>query len=271
MRAHLVQYDIAWEDRGANTAKIESMLASTALEAGDLVLLPEMFDTGFSFRLDVTADDDGVSAAWLADFAKRHGVTVQGGISVRRPDGKGINRALVYGPSGQLLGHYDKVHPFTFGREGEYFVGGGEVTTFPLGAGLDPLVTCPAICYDLRFPELFRAGLALGAECFTLGANWPVDRQFHWRTLAIARAIENQALVLAVNRTGADPHLRYAGGSIAIDAKGQILAEAKDEEAVLSVEIDSGAVREWRQTFPAWRDQSPALARFDPQKASKSV
>src|SRR5690606_23399722 len=116
------------------------------------------------------------------------------------------------------------------------------------------LTICPAICYDLRFPELFRIGLGMGAEAFCLGANWPQARQNHWRALAIARAIENQAFVFALNRTGADPHLQYGGGSIAVGPKGEILGELGDEEQVLSVEVDPEVVHAWRREFPAWRD-----------------
>jgi predicted amidohydrolase len=96
--------------------------------------------------------------------------------------------------------------------------------------------------------------MAMGAECYAIGANWPRARQAHWRALLIARAIENQAFVLGVNRTGRDPTLEYAGGSIAIGPKGDVLGELGDEEAVLSVQVDPRQVREWRETFPAWRD-----------------
>jgi omega-amidase len=109
----------------------------------------------------------------------------------------------VFGAGGKLLAEYAKVHPFTFGREPEAFEGGDGVVTYAWGG----LTVCPAVCYDLRFPELFRHGLMRGAEVFCLGANWPDARQAHWRALAMARAIENQAFVLAVNRVGRDPHL----------------------------------------------------------------
>jgi predicted amidohydrolase len=116
------------------------------------------------------------------------------------------------------------------------------------------LTICPAVCYDLRFPELFRRGLQQGAEMFVLGANWPSARQHHWRTLLIARAIENQAFVIGVNRCGSDPHLDYSGGSMALGPKGEILAELGDEERIESVEIDPEKLRSWRGEFPAWRD-----------------
>jgi omega-amidase len=166
---------------------------------------------------------------------------------------------------------YAKIHPFTFGREPEFFAGGGEVMTYRWGEGGrhegtearrheggdgkdDGLTVCPAVCYDLRFPELFRIGLGKGAEAFAIGANWPEPRQAHWRALLFARAIENQAYVFGVNRTGSDPSLNYVGGSIAIGPRGEVLGELGAEEAVLSVDVDPGEVRRWREKFPAWRD-----------------
>ncbi len=271
MRAHLVQMDIAWEDPDANFAQVEALLSRADLQPGDLVILPEMFDTGFSLNTEVTADRAGRTLGFLKRLAEAREITVQGGRTVAggksafqadasaspRPESprsgdlpKATNRAPIFGPRGELLCEYAKIHPFSFGREPERFEGGPEVMNYEWGG----LRICPAICYDLRFPELFRIGLLQGAEAFALGANWPQARQPHWRALAIARAIENQAFVLAVNRTGADPHLQYAGGSIAVGPKGEILGELATEQAVLTVEVDPQAVHAWRREFPAWRD-----------------
>jgi predicted amidohydrolase len=260
MRAHLVQYSIAWEDKAANHAAVESMLARAGIESGDFVLLPEMFDTGFSLNIERTADTDRASTQFIASLARRLGVTIQAGITVPGPGGKALNRAIVFGPQGEALCAYDKIHPFSYGRESERFVGGTHVTTFAWGTGDDALSVCPAVCYDLRFPELFRAGLAMGAQVFAVGANWPAARIAHWRALLIARAIENQAFVLGTNRCGSDPHLDYPGGSIAIDPRGRILAEAGAGTEVLSVEIQAGVLNSWREAFPAWKDRSRALA-----------
>lgn len=298
MQVHLVQFDIEWEDPQANFATVEQMLGAAGgpggavVQPGDLVVLPEMFDTGFSLNADVTADQ-GRTLEFVRQLAVRLGATVQGGRTVapEAPGGKATNRAPVFDPGGELLCEYRKIHPFSFGREPERFEGGAEVMTYAWGAGTPAvpdgamgtptvpggrsasdasnatnsgrsaqdsgaaaLTICPAICYDLRFPELFRIGLGMGAEAFCLGANWPQARQSHWRALAIARAIENQAFVFALNRTGADPHLQYAGGSIVVGPKGEVLGELGDEEQVLSVAVDPEAVRTWRREFPAWRD-----------------
>lgn len=261
MLAHLVQLDIAWEDKAANYARVRSLLDRARINPGDLVVLPEMFDTGFSFNLPKTNDADGQTLRFLVDLARQTRATVHGSRTVIGPDGRGRNRASVVGPAGEVLCEYDKVHPFTYGRESEFFSGGDAVRTYTWTRGPADSVApgerttvCPAVCYDLRFPELFRRGLQMGAEVFALGANWPAPRAPHRRALAVARAIENQAFMLCVNRAGRDPHLVYAGASLAVGPRGDVLAEAGEDECVLSVEIDLAALRAWRAEFPAWRD-----------------
>lgn len=246
------------------------------------MLLPEMFSTGFSLNIHTTADTGGVVLDYLRGLARDHGVWVQGGRTVLQPGlSTARNEAAVLSPDGQVARIYHKIHPFSFGREPERFTGGTDVVIYDwvaprpdqpaiergerIEAGMaDRIRVCPAICYDLRFPELFRRGLAVGAECFALGACWPRARQEHWRVLLVARAIENQAVVLGVNRTGRDPTLEYAGGSIAVGPRGEILGELGDQEGVLSVRVEPTSVREWRATFPAWKDRRLGL---DPRSA----
>jgi len=255
MRVHLVQLDCVWEDRGANLNKVAALLGGAALSPGDLVVLPEMFDTGFSFHLEVTADRDGRTLEFLKSQTQMRGVTIVGARSMVGADGKGRNRCTVVGPRGDVLAEYDKIHPFSFGRESAFFVGGESVVTARVGEAASSLVLCPTICYDVRFPELYREGLKRGAGLYTVIANWPSVRAMHLRALAIARAIENQAFVVVVNRCGSDPTLSYAGGSMVVSPLGEILGDAGDGEKVLSVEIDPGAVKAWRDKFPAWRDR----------------
>ncbi len=256
MRVHLVQMNIVWEDRHRNFTIVDRLLDAAGVEPGDLVILPEMFDSGFSLNTERTNDTAGETRMFLENLARRLHSTVHGGRTVQIPGhDKAENRAPVFSPEGRLLAEYAKIHPFSFGREPEAFRGGTDVTIYNwAGPNGEHLTVCPAICYDIRFPELFRIGLLRGAEAFAIGANFPQARQDHWRALNIARAIENQAYVFAVNRTGKDPHLRYAGGSIIVGPGGEVAAELGDEEAVLSAEIDPDAVRSWRQQFPAWRD-----------------
>ena len=248
MQVAAVQFDIAWEDKEANHATIERMLAEARITAGTFVLLPELGDTGFSFNLDRIVDE--ASLAWARSLAKRLGIWLQAGYPQRGPDGKGRNCAAIISPQGELLGTYQKVHPFSYGREVEHYAGGDHLLVRTCGEA----VVCPLICYDLRFPELWRHGAAVGAEVFTVGANWPATRQEHWRALLNARAIENQAYVVGANRVGADPHLHYVGGSIIVSPTGRIVAEASAEPAVLTADLDLGELRKWRAEFPALRD-----------------
>ena len=118
---------------------------------------------------------------------------------------------------------------------------------------------CPLVCYDLRFPELWRVAALAGAEVFTIGASWPEARQAHWRALLIARAIENQAYVVGVNRVGRDPSHQYRGGSMIVAPGGEIIAEAGREPTVVDAELDPEALRRWREEFPALQDVRPEL------------
>lgn len=244
--------DMAWEDKAPNYRKAESLISRAAPDPGDLVLLPEMFDTGFSFNTEVTSDRDDSTLRYLKHLASDMGVYVQGARTVHQAgQSHAENRAPVIGPKGEQLAEYAKIHPFSLGKEHERFRGGNKVSTWKWGS---ELTVCPAICYDLRFPELFRTGLKQGANVIAIGANWPEARAHHWRSLLIARAIENQSFVFGVNRTGADPNLKYAGGTIAVGPRGDVLGELGPEEKALSVEVDPREVQSWREKFPAWKD-----------------
>jgi omega-amidase len=249
MKVAAVQFDIIWEDKPANHAIIERMVADAAIEPGTFVLLPELGDTGFSFNLDAIVDD--VSLNWATHFALERRIWLQHGYPERGPDGRGRNCASIISPDGEIVCTYRKIHPFSFGKEIEHYTGGDELIV----RDIDGVKVCPQICYDLRFPELWRLGVVHGAELFTIGASWPSPRQHHWRALLIARAIENQCYVIAVNRIGRDPHLSYLGGSMIISPKGDIIAEAgSDEETVIQAELDIDALRDWREQFPALKD-----------------
>jgi predicted amidohydrolase len=253
MRFACVQFDVVWEDKPANHAVIERMLADAEVEPGTFVVLPELGDTGFSMNLDRIVDDRTVE--WASGLARQRRVYVQPGFARRAPGAAsgvpaGRNCAAVIGPDGSVLGEFQKVHPFSYGKESKFFSGGDHLLLRRCGDA----IICPMICYDLRFPELWRIATLHGAEIFTIGASWPAARQHHWRALLIARAIENQAYVVAVNRTGSDPHLQYAGGSMIISPMGEIVAEADDRPTVLQADLDLKALHAWRNDFPAIKD-----------------
>jgi len=268
---HLVQMDISWEQPQANHARAAALLAQASLTPGDLILLPEMFATGFSFNVQTTADANGSTLRFLLDLAARTGCYVQGGRTVTTAVGaaaasRARNIMSVVGPKSGvdqpegILCEYTKMHLFQ--GEREKFEPGAHAAVWDWPA--TGLRVAPAICYDLRFPEVFGASLRLGAEMFAIGACWPSVRLAHWRALNIARAIENQAYVAAVNRVGDDPTnpgapaagaLHYGGCSMVVSPMGEVLGEEWEKECVLSVKINAAAVREWRGKFGAWRER----------------
>jgi predicted amidohydrolase len=245
------QLDIAWEDKAANCSKVEAMLARTPLPEGALVALPEMFGTGFSLNLAATAEQEsGATESFLSRLAVQHRVFLLGGVVRASPSGRGRNEVVVFGPAGDLVARYAKMHPFTPGGEDAVHEPGDDVLVFDWGGCL----VAPVICYDLRFPEVFRVAARKGAQLFVVIANWPAPRAEHWVTLLRARAMENQAYVLGVNRCGSDPNHRYAGGSLAIGPQGEVLADAGDQECLFPAQVDLSQWASWREEFPAWRD-----------------
>ncbi len=253
-RIYCVQFDIAWEDKPANHRQVQSLLEAARPEAGSLILLPELFDVGFSLNVETCSEQatGHASERFCADLARRLEIYVQGA-SIQRPAGHALatNNAVVFNPGGELICRYEKIHPFSAGREPEAYVGGEAIRTFDWQG----VRVCPFICYDLRFPEIWRAAAVYRhAELFTIGANWPVPRHHHWLTLLEARAIENLAWVAAVNRVGDDPFLQYGGGSRIVSHAGEVVADAGDRTGVISAEIDIEAMRAWRDSFGALRD-----------------
>lgn len=249
MRVHLCQLDLAWHDRPANHAAALRMLDAAKPATGDLVVLPEMFPVGFSMDVAAIADRDGVTARFVRRLAKDFAVTVIAG-NVIRPDDFGRNEALVAGPDGTLLATYHKLHPFRFAGEHNHYRGGDGVVTFDWQG----VTVSPLICYDLRFPEVFRLATKAGAEVLVVIANWPTARVAHWLALLTARAIENQAYVVGVNRVGHDPKNAYPGRSVVIDPRGNTLLDAGDQTGCFACAIDPAVVRDYRAAFPALAD-----------------
>lgn len=253
-----VQMDIAWEDVSSNLARAADAVAAAAPPAGSLVVLPEMFSTGFSMNLAVALQGpDRPAEALLMQLARRFNCTVLGGVATAGPDGLGRNEAVAFDPHGRALTRYTKLHPFSPAGEKAAYTAGERILSF---AWRD-FAVCPFICYDLRFPEVWRLAARRGANLFVLIASWPAARQDHWRTLAIARAIENQAYLLAVNRCGSDPKGPLAGGSLIIDPRGGVLAEAGASAGVIRARPDLLDLLSYRQSFPTLADIRPdALA-----------
>ena len=249
-----LQYPPAWLDPPASHAIVEDALDRASPPEGSFIVLPEMCDTGWCLDAEVATRNDCVS--WASRLATDLGVHLQVGFATRvsRPPGA-ANASLIVHPDGSRSPVYEKVHPFGFTEEPEHYVAGNRIVIEPVGN----FKVAPSICYDLRFPELHRLSVAAGAEILSIGANWPRQRAAHWRALVVARAIENQAFVIAVNRTGSDPTFDYGGGSLIVDPEGRILAEAGEEPMLLEAEIDRATLDSWRERFPALRDRRKHL------------
>ncbi len=243
--------DIAWEDWPANHAIAAGHLKH-AVEAGaDLAILPEMFASGFSMdAAKIAQAPGGPTERWLLGIARETSLHLIAGVA-ETGNPLPVNTALLVTPGGDVK-RFHKIHPFSFAGEDRVYGGGGRVVTWQVaGARVTPLV-----CYDLRFPEPFRVA-APETDVYVVIANWPDRRRAHWQTLLRARAIENQAFVLGVNRVGDGGGAHHAGDSAAISPWGETLASAAEIETVLVVDVDPEEVKRSRARFSALADRRP--------------
>lgn len=251
MKIYGCQLDIAWENKAENFKRVRVLTDRRKPEPGSLLVLPEMFATGFSMNTgEIAEPDNGPTRQFLAELAVRHKIFVLGGWVRRAGRTKIFNEACCLAPSGRCLASYAKIHLFTPGSESQHYTSGKELTLFRWGG----LKVAVFICYDLRFPELFRLATQRGAEAFIVIANWPAKRHSHWLALLQARAIENQAYVIGVNRCGEDPKLDYAGGSLAINPWGETLARAGHLKTIFFADLDASALKQIRSDFQVLRD-----------------
>jgi predicted amidohydrolase len=246
-----IQIDSVWEDKAASQARAQALIEKAAPAAGSMVVLPEMFATGFSMNVEATDDSrTQQTQSFLSRAAAEYKIYLIAGVVGRDASGKGRNECVVYDPEGREHARYCKLQPFTLGGESAAYVAGDKICLFSWGE----FTVAPYICYDLRFPEIFRLGALGGANLITVIASWPAVREDHWISLLKARAIENQAYVIGINRCGNDPNLYHSGRSRIIDYSGKILAEAGGEEAVIEADIDLAALDEYRNKLPFLTD-----------------
>jgi predicted amidohydrolase len=246
-----VQHDVVWEDRDATLARLEPQLKAAAGAGARLVVLTEMFPTGFSMEPERIAEPEGgPSTEFLRTQAGELGVWLAGSVPIN-PAGGGrpVNRLLLAGPGGELH-HYDKIHPFTYSGEHEHYGAG----TQRLTVEVEGVRVTPFVCYDLRFADEFWAEAA-GTDCYVVVAKGPAARRAHWQALLVARAIENQAYVVGVNRIGEGGGLHYSGDSRIVDPGGEILAAGAGGETILLADVDPDVVAETRQRYPFLRDR----------------
>lgn len=245
-----LQTDIAWEDRLANFTRIGDLLDATIPPAkGSLLVFPELATSGFSMNSGAVAEPrGGESERYFSGLARQLQCHVIAGIATQTENAaSGANEAVCFGPDGGEIARYRKRNPFPLANEADHYPAGNEAVVFEINGWK----VAPFICYDLRFPEPFREATALGAELLVVIANWPVVRVDHWITLLRARAIENLACVVGVNRSGSDPHLSYPGASLIVGPKGEVLAQAGEEACAIRAELDHEALLQWRRDFPA--------------------
>ncbi|MFC9945421.1 carbon-nitrogen family hydrolase [Streptomyces pratensis] len=260
MHASLIQIAVN-PDESVNSRRERVASLVAAQRGADLVVLPELWPVG-AFAYTAFADEAepllGPTHDGMAKAAAEAGVWLHAGSFVERAeDGTLYNTSLVFSPEGERAAAYRKIHRFGFDKGEAVMMGAGEEL---VTVALPETVLGLATCYDLRFPEQFRGLVDAGAETMVVPAGWPERRRSHWTLLAQARAVENQAYVLAVGTAGTHAGVEQAGHSIVVDPWGEVLAEAGAAEEVLTVEFDPAKAAATREQFPALKDRRLGLA-----------
>jgi omega-amidase len=253
LKVTLVQSALHWEDKASNLSTLEEKIAGVK-EASHVVILPEMFSTGFSMRPEQLAElMEGDTIAWMKKTAMENKVILTGSM-IAEEDGKFYNRLVWMLPNGQY-GTYDKRHLFAFAEEDKHYTSG----TKRLVASVNGWRIHLLVCYDLRFPvwarQQFDEGGNFEYDVLIYVANWPERRNTAWKSLLQARAIENQCYVIGVNRVGKDGNdIYYSGDSMVIDPLGEIMYQKAHEEDVATLTLDKDHLENTRKRFPFWRD-----------------
>jgi len=251
LRIAAIQHDIVWEQPGENFAAVTPLINSAVDQGANMVVLSEMWSTGFSMNSrEVAERPDGPTSTFMRETAARTGAWIVGSYpehteGYERP----TNRLLMAGPGGEDH-RYSKIHPFTYAREHEHYAAGRDRVTVEI----EGVRVTPLICYDLRFTDLFWDAAAT-TDCYVLPANWPEARREHWITLLRARAIENQAYVVGVNRVGSAGRLDYSGDTQIIDPLGEVISAPSGEVASIIADIDPAQVAQVRADFPFMQDR----------------
>jgi len=251
MKVAVIQADTVWMDRNANFAQLAPLISDAAQHGASLVLLTEMFSTGFVVdRSDIGEPEGGVSSLFLSQMATEHNIWIGGSCpEVTSDDLRPFNSFVLVSPRGEQH-RYHKIHLFTYGGEDTYFRPGTNFVTVTV----DGIRVSLFVCYDLRFADEFWKA-AGDTDVFLIPGNWPTSRREHWMALLRARAIENQAFVIGCNRVGTGGGLTYSGDSRVINPLGEIIAEAHNESTILYADISAEEVQTVRNTFPFMQDR----------------
>ena len=253
MKCCSAQTSACWEDPESTLAKAIPRIREAADIGASLIAFPEQFATGWDPRSHLhTGEISGTIVSRLTTFAREYGIAVIGSFrEAASPLPK--NTAVVIGSNGNILARYSKVHLFSYDGEDQFYSPGEETAVFTLGN----MRIGVAICYDLRFPELFRIYADQGVHGVIVPSAWPKSRLRHWELFIRARAAENQIYVIGVNTTGTNPVGTYAGNSMTAGPDGSILARAGDGETLLCSDLDATVVEEARHAFPVHKDRRP--------------
>ncbi len=252
----LGQMDVALGEPEKNLSRVRDMTAEARRRGSEVVVFPELWSTGYDLERvqeHATPTDQGVFAE-VAKLAKEHSIHIIGSLLAVKGQGYS-NTAVVFSPRGQLLAEYSKVHLFRPLEEDRYLVPGQEAPVFDLPWGRSAL----AICYDLRFPELFRKYALAGARMVFLTAEWPYPRVMHWQTLLRARAIENQCFMVACNRVGESGDWSFFGHSAIYGPSGELIVGAAEEEMLLTAVIDLDAIEKTRKLITVFEDRQEGV------------
>ena len=254
-RIALCQSAIQFENKQRNLEKLPEMLNQVAEKQAKLFLLPEMSFTGFSMRTDVTAEQDDSLLETMRDYGKKFRLWIGYGWVKGTQAELAENHYTIVDGEGHVVSDYVKIHPFSYAGEDRKFAGGDHLSFFTL----DDFVVSSFICYDLRFPEIFRIASAK-SSLMIVAANWPAVRQRQWETLLKSRAIENQCYVAGVNCTGTQKHTVYSGGSAVISPVGEYVGISRSDENILFCDLVNDTEM-YRSKFTALKDCRPALYR----------
>ena len=247
-----IQTNLLWEEKSANLRLLEEKIAAIENKT-EIVILPEMFTTGFSMNPSAFAETmDGETMEWMKRVSKENGIVLTGSVMIEE-EGKYYNRLIWMLPNGEF-GYYNKRHLFAYGEEDKHYTAGNK----RLIASVKGWKINLQVCYDLRFPVWARQQSNETAPEYDLliyVANWPERRSHAWKTLLCARAIENQCYVVGVNRVGTDGNnIYHSGNSLVIDPLGQVLYHMADEEDINTITLFKAKLDETREKFPFWKD-----------------